>query len=119
MMLAIENYSVAELTMAKHGWCWWLVTDRLSVHRDSIYGSIDKLEDEKGKPLPEGVDFEWYGDKKTEHVKKPLKYVHAEDLANMPLPDEEEDGRVSPYNKAILAFCKSLPSRTWVVLWWC
>lgn len=107
---------------------WWLGFERLSFHRDyDLFEQIDsngrQEPDEpiekvcNPQPLPEGVEFEWYGD---EGVRKETQDPYGSDLTFVRAFEfhKVDVSKSHPWNKCIIDFLKSLPAQTPIVLWW-
>jgi len=116
-----------DLTVAPiqfHTMDWWLANNRLSFDRNyALFSQIAPIGRGDGKlvckpkPLPEGKRLDWYADEGCKQVTEdpygtPLTYVPAAEFRKVK-PKGTND-----WNKAILAFLKTLPPDTPVVLWW-
>ena len=95
---------------------WWLCTERLSCDRQhELFESIQML---PAKPIPAKKSVQVYDDDgirevKTDPYGSPLTYLTAGEMSKARLPKGLTD-----WNKGIMAFVKSIPSDTPVILWW-
>lgn len=97
---------------------WFLAYDRISLDRQ--YALFDAIRDQVDTfPLEDDTRFQWYGDEGLEDVREdpygsPLRWCFAKDLSKIRLSVED----LSAWNRGVVAFVRSLPPDTKIVLWW-
>lgn len=95
---------------------WWLVYNRLQFDRD--YDLFDRIKRLDTRTIPETARVDWYSDEGIKSVTEdsygsPLKYTRPIDWRVMLKP-----AGMTPWNKSVIEFLRSLPDPTPIILWW-